>query len=50
MGLSAGWSAIPLYLRILIVCLAGAFLGVGLREFDRALQPKFDSEALERIY
>lgn len=50
MGLLAGWSAIPLYLRILIVCLAGAFLGVGLREFDRALQPKFDSEALERIY
>lgn len=37
-GLFARWNAIPLYLRILYVCIVGAVLGVVLREADVALR------------
>jgi Na+/H+-dicarboxylate symporter len=38
-GLLAHWNAIPLYLRILCVCLVGAGVGVLLRAFHNALYP-----------
>jgi Na+/H+-dicarboxylate symporter len=37
-GLLARWNAIPLYLRILYVCIVGAVLGLGLRELDGYVQ------------
>ena len=45
-GILARWNAIPLYLRILYVCIAGALLGVGLRELDRFVQ-RSDKAAAE---
>lgn len=46
-GLWAWWSAIPLYLRILYVCIVGAVLGVGLRELDNVVQ-RIDKESAEK--
>src|SRR5262245_51678364 len=38
-GLWAWWHATPLYLRILYACIAGAIVGVGLRELGAFLPP-----------
>jgi Na+/H+-dicarboxylate symporter len=38
-GVLARWHALPLYFRILIACVIGAVVGVGLRELDRFWNP-----------
>src|SRR5438876_36340 len=43
-GLLSRWNAIPLYLRILYVCIVGLVVGVVLREADGALR-RMDQES-----
>ncbi len=43
-GILGRWNAIPLYLRILYVCIVGAVLGLGLRELDSYVK-RIDEEA-----
>jgi DAACS family dicarboxylate/amino acid:cation (Na+ or H+) symporter len=43
-GLFSRWNAIPLYLRILYVCIVGIIVGVALREADVALR-RMDQES-----
>src|SRR5436190_3810229 len=46
-GWLARWNATPLYLRILIACVVGAVVGVGLKELDSAVAP-MDQDSLIR--
>lgn len=46
-GLMAWWQGMPLYLRILVACLIGAVVGVGLRELDAAVRGT-DQESIGR--
>ncbi len=43
-GILARWNGIPLYLRILYVCIIGAVLGLGLRKLDQTVQ-RIDKQA-----
>src|SRR5256885_3371379 len=37
-GILGRWQATPLYLRILVACLVGVVVGIGLREWDTAMR------------
>jgi len=44
----ARWNAMPLYLRIVVACLVGVVVGIGLREWDTAMHRT--AEEAERSY
>src|SRR5689334_1644978 len=37
-GMLARWSALPLYLRIVVACVIGVVVGIALREWDASLR------------